>query len=71
MQKYRRKKVGGTGNVYSNNFKEMPIKQKRSEINPELTYVYTEIPTYINLNGIKFEVLVNISTHSGLVILPW
>lgn len=44
VQKYRREKVWETRNVYSNNFKETSIKQKRSEINPELTYVYIEIP---------------------------
>lgn len=63
MQPYRRETVWKTGNVYSNDFQELLIKQKRSEINSELTYVYLEISTYINLNRIKFEVLVHISTH--------
>lgn len=70
VQKYRREKVWEIGNVYSNNFKEMSTKRKRSKINLELTYVYTEIPTYINLSGIKFEVLVSLSIHSDLVVLP-
>lgn len=63
MQTYRREKVWKTGNVYSNDFQELLIKQKRSEINSELTYVYKEISTYINLSGINFEALVHISTH--------
>lgn len=63
MQTYRREKVWKTGNVYSYNFQELLIKQKRSEINSELTYVYIEISTYINLSGIKFEALVHISIH--------
>lgn len=67
MQKYEREKGWEPRNVYRNDFKEMSIKQKRSETSPELTYAYTEIPTYINLSGIKFEALVNLSAHSDLV----
>lgn len=63
MQTYRREKVWETGNVYSNDFQDLLIKKKRSGINSELTYVYMEISTYINLSGMKFEALVHISTH--------
>ena len=63
MLKYRRENVWNTGIAYSTNFQEMLIKQERSEINSELTYVYIEISTYVTLSGVKFEVLVHISTY--------
>lgn len=44
MQKHRRGKVWKTENVYSNNFQEMSIKQKWSEIKLDITDVYIEIP---------------------------